>query len=215
HSDWSNTISIAHGCNLSSPDFSASKCVEDAFDKGAEILALFPSSQLSNEIQTLISQNYNLPFSGRQFLPLIAGDAIYGDKILREFGREVEGMVVAIPWHHELKNSASVTFLKEAQKLWGTQSVNWRTASSYDATQALVEGLRQLGKNPTRKGLKQILSQGDFSVQGATGLVEFDGGDRKITSKNENELGILVQVQCDYNYDNCKFIPLDMNRSEF
>jgi hypothetical protein len=28
-----------------------------------------------------------------------------------------------------------------------------------------------------------------------------------ITTENQDELGILVQVQC--NYDNCNFVPLD------
>ncbi len=199
--------SIVYRCDFSSAAFSASQCVENAFDKGADVLALFPSSQLSTDTENLISQNFNLQFSGRQSLPLLAGDAVYGGRILREVGEEVEGMVVAVPWHPNFKNAASTTFLNTAKQLWGTESVNWRTATSYDATQALVGGLKQLGNKPTREGLKKVLFSDNFSVQGATGTVEFDGGDRKITSENESQLGILVQVQC--NYKNCNFVPLD------
>jgi hypothetical protein len=205
--DLFNQGSIIYDCDLSDPNFSPSQCVEDAYDKGADVLTLFPSSQLSTDTQNLILQNFDLQFSGRQSLPLLAGDAVYGGRIRREVGEEVEGMVVAVPWHPNFKNAASTTFLNTAKQLWGTESVNWRTANSYDATMALVEGLRQLEDNPTREGLKKVLSSDEFSVEGATGIVEFDGGDRKITSKNQDELGILVEVQC--NYDDCNFVPFD------
>ncbi|WP_413166886.1 ABC transporter substrate-binding protein [Capilliphycus salinus ALCB114379] len=157
---------VVHECNLSEPFFQASDCVEQAFDKGADILALFPSSQLSDVTEIIVLQNFRLPNSG---LPLLAGDAIYGRKILDgAVGQAVNGMVVAVPWHQDSKNltDSSKTFLKKAQELWGTQNVNWRTASSYDATMALVEGLKELGNNPTRKGLKRVLSKSNFSVQG-------------------------------------------------
>ncbi|MGB3533291.1 MAG: ABC transporter substrate-binding protein [Microcoleaceae cyanobacterium] len=198
---------IVHKCNLSSPNFSASQCVKNASNKGADVLALFPSSQLPTYVQNIVSQNYNLQFLGGRSLPLLAGDAVYGGKILNEVGEEVRGMVVAVPWHPNFQNTASTTFINTAKQLWKTESVNWRTASSYDATQALVKGLKQLGNKPTREGLKQVLSSNDFSIQGATGTVEFDGGDRKMKTENQNELGILVQVQC--NDNNCNFVPLD------
>jgi branched-chain amino acid transport system substrate-binding protein len=52
-----------------------------------------------------------------------------------------------------------------------------------------------------------VLSSDNFSVQGATGIVEFDSnGDRKITTENQDELGMLVQVRCD---NRCTFVPLD------
>ncbi len=200
---------VVHECDLSVQFFQASECVEKAFDQGAEILALFPSSQLSGFMKTIVEENLKLLNTGRLPLPLLAGDAIYGPQILDVDAQAVNGMVVAVPWHQDSKNltESSKTFLTEAQKLWGTQSVNWRTASSYDATMALVQGLRQLGDNPSREGLKQVLSSDGFSAPGATGSVEFDEGDRQITSRNQNELGILVEVEC--YYDDCTYVPLD------
>ena len=206
---------VVHECDLSNSGFRASQCVKDAFDKNADILALLPSSEPYSKTQYLIKQNENLPFEnfsfGRPPLPLLGGDAMYAGKILQDGGKAVDGMVVAIPWHQDSNNltESSKTFLEKAQQLWQTQSVNWRTASSYDATKALVEGLIQLGNQPTREDLKKVLSSPNFSVEGATGIVEFNSnGDRKMTAENQDELGMLVKVECD---GKCKFEPLDIN----
>lgn len=45
--------------------------------------------------------------------------------------------------------------------------MGWRTATAYDATEAIVEGL---SKNPTRTELYNALSARNFSAEGATGL---------------------------------------------
>jgi len=67
-------------------------------------------------------------------------------------------------------------FPKAAEKLWGG-SVNWRTAMAYDATLAIIQGLKQ---NNTREGLRQALKSEDFQVEGATGTFKFDElGDRQ------------------------------------
>jgi branched-chain amino acid transport system substrate-binding protein len=65
------------------------------------------------------------------------------------------------------------------KQLWGkTTPFSWRTATTYDATKALVAALKQ---DPTRIGVQRVLSQPEFSTAGATGVVQFDPdtGDRK------------------------------------
>ncbi len=77
--------------------------------------------------------------------------------------------------------------------------MGWRTASTYDAAQAIVEGLR---KNPTRNGLYNTLSSRDFSADGATAKVRFNElHERKITPEDNHNIGVLVQVkkQCTSN----------------
>ena len=56
-------------------------------------------------------------------------------------------------------------------------SVNWRTALTYDATQALIAAIRN---NPTRNGVQRSLRASNFSVTGSTGIVSFrPTGDRE------------------------------------
>ena len=138
-----------------------------------------------------------------QKLSLLGGTVMYSDKILRI--KSAENMVTGFYWHRNEINPSK--FETDALALWKAQ-VNGRTAMSYDATMTIAEGLRQMGKNPTRKGLKQVISNPNFSAQGVAGKVEFDeSGDRKITTENDSEIGVLVQVKCDNSPSgNCRFV---------
>jgi len=54
--------------------------------------------------------------------------------------------------------------------------VNWRTATSFDATQAAIAGLR---KSTTREGLQHALKSPSFSTPGSSENVKFlPTGDR-------------------------------------
>ena len=94
-------------------------------------------------------------------------------KTLQLGQKDVNGLVVDAIWHPD--SDPTNPFAKNAEKLW-KGVVNWRTATSYDATQAIISGLKQ---NPTRNGLQQAISQQGFSIDGATGKVKFlPSGDR-------------------------------------
>lgn len=76
----------------------------------------------------------------------------------------------------------------DASKLWGATVSSWRSATSYDAVLAVVEGLK-LQQYRTRDGLQQILHSPSFSVVGATGRIHFlPSGDRNLEAS-------LVKVQ--------------------
>ena len=116
---------------------------------------------------------------------------------------DAEGMIIAIPWHISASQS---DFPKTSKELWGEVDVNWRTAMSYDATMALIEGLKD---KPTREGLAQTLRSEDFTAKGATGNVKFKSGDR--------DRGIqLVEIQANlksrsgFGYD-FEPVPLSSN----
>lgn len=113
---------------------------------------------------------------------------MYNPRTLIDSGEAVanSGLVIAVPWHNP-----NPEFAQKAQTFWqGT--VSWRTAMAYDATQAMVEGLRRINGSPDRDRLRQVLSRADFSAIGATGKVKFErSGDRQLSSNT----GVLVQVQ--------------------
>jgi branched-chain amino acid transport system substrate-binding protein len=67
------------------------------------------------------------------------------------------------------KQEGVAAFASNAKQLWGGE-VNWRTASAYDATKALIAGLQQ---NSSRDGLQAVLRNPNFSAVGASSKVQF------------------------------------------
>jgi ABC-type branched-subunit amino acid transport system substrate-binding protein len=81
------------------------------------------------------SQSRNRARSG---LKLLGGDTLYSDQTLTTGGNAVEGLIVVVPWFREAPQATN--FAQQAEKRWGG-GVSWRTATSYDATQALIQAL--------------------------------------------------------------------------
>ncbi len=174
-------------------------CVKKA-NQTVSVLVLVPETGVTfNKALGILDSNNSLN------LKLFGGDSLYS-KAVENKGGKVRNLMIPIPWFQNEDNQSP--FERDAQKLWNAQ-VNWRTAMSYDATMAIIEGLKGIDRNPTREKLQQVLSASDFSAQGAVGKVEFDeNGDRRITPENDAEIGVLVQVKCDTktSQDSCKFV---------
>lgn len=152
--------------DFASATFKPNDSVKQAISQGAEVIVLLPDTASLNEALQVARVNQNQ-------LPLLGGDSPYQIKTLEIGKQDVEGMVLAVPWHREAEPQAE--FTKNADRLWGAD-VNWRTAMAYDATKALIAALQQ---NPTRSGVQKALSATNFSVQGASGVVKFlPTGDR-------------------------------------
>jgi branched-chain amino acid transport system substrate-binding protein len=169
-------------CDLLLKSLSARKCVNQAKQQKAKVLLLIPDAKgdLDKVIGIVNSNNGELK--------LLGGDAMYNSRTLSDAGKAAiqSELVVAVPWY-----SPNSEFARKAQKFWNAE-VNWRTATAYDATQAIIEGLSRINGSPTRQQLRRVLSSPDFSADGATGKVEFEpSGDRK----QSTNLGVLVQVQ--------------------
>ncbi|HAJ61547.1 MAG TPA: hypothetical protein DCP31_21730 [Cyanobacteria bacterium UBA8543] len=166
-------------CNLSTKSLSAGECVNQAQQKQAKALLLVPDTKNDLDKVLVVINNNNGD------LKLLGGDAMYNRRTLMDSGKAAANkLVVAVPWHNP-----DSEFARKADTFWG--AVNWRTATAYDAAEALVEGLRRINGSPDRQRLRQVLSSRDFSANGATGKVEFERGDRKPST----DIGVLVQVQ--------------------
>ena len=153
--------------DLARPDFNAKASVDQAIQKGAEVLLILPSSDVSDRALQVVHIN-------RRRLNLLAGDGFYGEKTLQIGDESAAGMVLAIPGN--ITGKQGENFQNDGLHIWGG-NVNWRTALAYDATQALIAAI---GKNPTRQGVQRSLSAPDFSISGATGDVSFRStGDRE------------------------------------
>lgn len=163
-------------CNFASPDFDAEEAIATALEQGANSLYLGPSiNYLDPAIEVARVNN------GR--LPLFSSPSLYTQKITLDGQQFVEGLVLVAPWTPD----AYPDFAQRAQQLWKA-TVNWRTATAYDATRAVIFGLQQ---DSTRPGLQQALRNPNFLTAGSGDSVRFlDTRDRRLTP-------VLVQVQSD------------------
>jgi branched-chain amino acid transport system substrate-binding protein len=154
--------------DFASSTFKANDNVKKAISQGAEVIAVLPDAASLDKALQVARVNQNK-------LPLLGGDSPYQIKTLEIGQKDVEGMILAVPWHREAEPQAE--FTKNADRLWGAD-VNWRTAMAYDATKALIAALQQ---NPTRSGVQKAFSSPNFSTQGASGVVKFlPTGDRNV-----------------------------------
>ncbi|NEO95269.1 MAG: branched-chain amino acid ABC transporter substrate-binding protein, partial [Moorea sp. SIO3G5] len=103
---------------------------------------LFPSEKNIETALNIAKANANLNPNNRnqQGLRLFGGDSLYNHKILKEGGEAVQGLTIVIPWSRE--ESQANNFSEEAKEVWDG-NVSWRTATSFDATQAFIQALFQ------------------------------------------------------------------------
>ncbi|MBD2438987.1 ABC transporter substrate-binding protein [Nostoc sp. FACHB-110] len=107
-----------------------------------------------------------------QKIKFFSGASLYGNETLKKGGEAVEGLVVTSPWFKD--SSLSKDFAKIAQQQWGGD-VNYRTATSYDATQAVIKAL---SPNSSRATVLQKLREVHLSPQETSGNeIEFTDGE--------------------------------------
>ncbi|WOB44813.1 amino acid ABC transporter substrate-binding protein [Thermoleptolyngbya oregonensis NK1-22] len=163
-------------CDFASEGFDPEAAIAQALQQQATGLYLGPSINYLDPAIAVARAN-----NGR--LSLYSSPSLYTHKILQDGQQAVAGMILPTPWSPD----AYPDFARKAQQLWGA-TVNWRTATAYDATQAIAEGLLRAGNS--RSTLQQALTSPDFAATSAgKGAVRFlDTGDRRLTP-------VLVQVQ--------------------
>ncbi|MDB9450132.1 ABC transporter substrate-binding protein [Dolichospermum circinale] len=177
--------------DLTSPTFDAEKEVaKSVYGDHAEAVMLFSNTQklditlkIAKEItkrnETLKTQN-----SPRRELKMLGGDNLYQGEILNSGGKNVEGLIIAVPWFRGTSQAQS--FAKKADKQWGG-AISWRTATSFDATQALIKAL---SNNPSRSTVLRGLENVSLSAN------ETSGYPLKFTPERERDgQSILLQIK--------------------
>ncbi|WP_341732372.1 ABC transporter substrate-binding protein [Microcoleus sp. EPA2] len=163
-------------CDFSVPSFNPESAIADAVSKGAQGLMLAPHIDRIDRAISLARTN-----QGK--LPLYGSTTMYTFQTLKDGQKSVDGLVLPVPWHPDTNPGS--TFPKNASQMWGGV-VNWRTATSFDATQAVIAGLKQ---SNTREGLQQALKNPNFSAMGASEEVKF------LSTGDRAGKPILVQVK--------------------
>ena len=171
HSEYSKSLKenfesrfkgdVVKSIDLSVDHFNAVKRVrESVFEAEAQAALLFPDTQTVEVAREIAIANSQIKPDKRK-LKLIGGDSLYNPDTLINGGENVRGLVLAVPW--SIQSRASQKFKEDGYQQWGA-SVNWRTAMSYDATQAfissfspqkntrssIIDAIRKVKLQPTR-----------------------------------------------------------------
>ena len=134
---------VVRGIELNNPNLNITEEIKSSlFDDQVKAAMLFPSAEyhvMALEIAKANAQliaNSNNP--DQEGLTLLGGDTLYSNQTWQEREKGVEGLTIAVPWFRE--KSDAKDFSKAASKLWRGE-VNWRTATSFDATEAFIQAL--------------------------------------------------------------------------
>ncbi|MBD1909843.1 MULTISPECIES: ABC transporter substrate-binding protein [unclassified Leptolyngbya] len=167
-SEFSKVLEKASGnvtnrFDLSDQSFSIANSLDQAMEKGADAIMLVPAPDTVNDALQVITAN-------RGRLSLIGDIAnLYTPKTLEVGGEEAVGMVMALAWHSEANPNSG--FSHRSVELWKAP-VSHASATSYNATQAIIEALRRQ-KNPSREGIQEALRAPNFFANGASGDIRF------------------------------------------
>ncbi|MEI3650260.1 MAG: ABC transporter substrate-binding protein [Dolichospermum lemmermannii FEM_B0920] len=177
--------------DLTDTTFDAEKEVaKSVYGDKAEAALLFPDTQ-STEIAlnvakeiTKINETLRTQNPPRRELKMLGGGSLYKGDILTNDGKNVEGLIIAVPWFGA--TSQAQPFAKKAEQQWGG-GISWRTATSFDATQALIKAL---SNNPSRSTVLRGLENVSLSAN------ETSGYPLKFTPEREREgQSILLQIK--------------------
>jgi eukaryotic-like serine/threonine-protein kinase len=165
--------------NLCQDPFDAERYQKYIQGKNVTAIAIFPDGRvcdMSYQNAFDIIPNGKLPIMGSWiFMSDIQSRGIVPDKL--------KNFVGAAPWNRFSPQPKHSSFLKQADALWMKQNefaddkVGVLTASTYDAAIALVSAFRKLDANPNRTDIQKVLASDNFQVAGATGNIQFMGGD--------------------------------------
>lgn len=179
-----DTQVVGEPIDLTYPALDASGVVATMLNNQANASVLLPDTERISVAIEIASAQEKLSQSGTKKLQLLGGDALYNPQIL-EGGKAVEGLVLAVPWFRDQKNSK--TFAAEAKERWEA-NVSWRTATSYDATQALINAL-PVAQKPSRAAVLTNLKSINLAANKTSGNpLRFVNGER------EGQKPVLVKV---------------------
>jgi branched-chain amino acid transport system substrate-binding protein len=149
----------------------------------AEAAILFPDTEHTNATIEIAKANKddNSP------LGLLGGHTLYSNDTLIKGGKAVEGMILSVPWFRE--TSQAKAFAEKSGKKWGG-GISWRTATSFDATQAFIQALsKDNTQDNTRAKVLERLQKVKLNNNQTSGYpLQFKEGERQGQS-------VLVEVK--------------------
>jgi branched-chain amino acid transport system substrate-binding protein len=160
-------------CDTSDPQLDTAKTIDKLAQNGADGLVLY--FHLSTDLA--IARSNEIAKQARALkIPLFSSHALFTPHLLR-FGQYYHDTILVSPRHPDMP--AAKSFSDRSTSLWKTIPT-WRTMSSFDALVAIAQGLEQ--SDNSRAGIKTVLHDPNFKVNGSSGPVKFSiAGDRIVT----------------------------------
>ncbi|KAB8331176.1 ABC transporter substrate-binding protein [Scytonema tolypothrichoides VB-61278] len=176
---------IVNNIDLTEPKLDIDQKLNESVSKNqAQAALLLSDVQYTSMALEIARAKANSKNPKVQSLRLLGNSTLYNDRTLRDGGNAIEGLIVSVPWFREAPQSKN--FAQKAAQQWGGQ-ISWRTATSYDATQALIQAL---SSNPSRATILQRLRKVNLSPQ------QTSGDKIQFTPQGERQIKpILVQIK--------------------
>lgn len=182
--------------SLGSSKFNPTLALNHAQQQKATVLAIFPDG---NTNPYTFQNALDLIEESQDSFWILGVSSLHAANTLRQVGNyALNRFVLHVHWH---PLSSTNEFPREAQTYW-QENVDWKTATSYDATWALIAALKKQSQ-PSRTGVQKVLADPNFKVTGATGTISFNGSDRK---EPINVLLKVVRSNC--NDSGYTFVPM-------
>jgi branched-chain amino acid transport system substrate-binding protein len=182
---------VVRKIDITASSFDARKEVTESVDiNKAQAAILLPNTQttdiviniakeITNRNQQLKTQKAEIPE-----LKMLGGDSLYKKTTLEKGGKNVEGLIMAVPWFEDQPEAKP--FAKTAKQQWGGD-ISWTTATSYDATRAFI---KSLGGSSSRATVLDRLENINLSTK------ETSGYPLQFTPERERKgESILVQIK--------------------
>jgi branched-chain amino acid transport system substrate-binding protein len=155
--------------------------ITSIYEFQAEAAILFPDTEHTNATIDIAKANDD------NSLSLLGGHTLYSNDTLIKGRKAVEGMILSVPWFRE--TSQAKAFAERSGKKWGG-GISWRTATSFDATQAFIQALsKDNTQDNTRAKVLERLQKVKLNNNQTSGYpLQFKEGERQGQS-------VLVEVK--------------------
>jgi ABC-type branched-subunit amino acid transport system substrate-binding protein len=176
--------------NINDPRLDIASLIKK-IDSQKKVKAILTISSIeTNSVALAIArENSKLNSSGLQ---LLFSTSLPEQLTLEKGGNALEGVILVHP-----KLAAESDYMKQARNRWQQQEINWRVATSYDATQALIEAIR-LSKDPTRSAILDNLETIKLPVDLTSGFgLSWSGSDNRFNIFSE----YCISKICDLKFE--------------
>jgi branched-chain amino acid transport system substrate-binding protein len=177
---------ILTAIDMSNTTFNVDTSIQKAAESQVKAIVLFPDVYFVDKAFAIIQANSKLPETSK--IKLFGSTVFNQVKTLKEGGEGTKELTVVVPWFSESQKSR--LFAEDAAKRWG-DLITFRTAFSYDATQAFIQALANTLSTQSKPSREDVL--GNLEL---TNLSPNDTSGEELKFRDRERIGeaILIQV---------------------
>lgn len=160
---------------------------QSIFIDKADAAIFFTNTDLTDVVVEIAQQAQKTVPNQQRRLKLLGGDGLYQMTTLEKGTAYLKGLILSVPWFAEEQNGNPKEFAEKAKTKWRTSKIDWRTAASYDATQAFMKAIA-MSDNPNRENVLKNLKSVSLSSD------ETSGDELNFSESERQQEPVLVQV---------------------